>query len=350
MATNTKGQSSAAAGYRLAKLLKHLDNRLCADCGVSLLEWQNYYGSLTHQVWLCNTCFESHVEVLGEEGANGKRIKDEWTNAEVSLMEKAGSNVKRNQIYERYPHEDWKKITQDSPYTERIQYIKAKYKSYYFTIPPLPAAVNGRKQLKNEIGHSNTLPMRTVDYFATLGMGKAKGKFGNARSITDVFFNVELLSCFPNEKFYTDQPSPLPDLLGPMVFPKGLRLSRQEERPYCYTFVLTDTYRVKQFGAVLVVHELLDPRTLQELTSNRRNSVSATDHERPLSQLVDAGEVLYAPKALVVLSHYPFFHLFTRFLEQIYHLSLSSSPLPIERYIANFVYVAAVPFALFGII
>ena len=88
MESHNKQDKAASVGYRLAKLLKHLDNRLCADCGVSLLEWQNYYGSLTHQVWLCNTCFETHVEVLGEQGAGGLRIKDEWTDQDLLLMEK----------------------------------------------------------------------------------------------------------------------------------------------------------------------------------------------------------------------------------------------------------------------
>ena len=41
-------------------------------------------------------------------------------------------------------------------------------------------------------------------------------------------------------------------------------------------------------------------------------------------------------KALVVVSHYPFFNLYRTFLCQLYRVSLSDSPLPIERYIANF--------------
>jgi hypothetical protein len=336
-------KSATSPVYRLTKLLKNLDNRLCADCSAPLLEWQNYYGSLTHQVWLCNTCYETHVEVLGESVVNGKRIKDEWADDQVAVMEKAGSNVQRNKLYERYPHPDWKKITMESPYAERIQYIKAKYQSKYFTIPPLATAVAGKRASAHGVGHSTTLPMRTADYFVTLGLGKPKGKLSSGKSISDISFNVDVLSTFPNERFYTDQPSPLPELLGPMVFPKGLRLSKREERPYCFTFVLTDTYRVKQFGTVLVVHELLDPRVLQGLMSQRRQSISVREstadrdaHSQSNNQLVDEGAVLYAPKAMVVLSHYPFFHLFTRFLEQIYHVSLSSSPLPIERYIANF--------------
>ena len=323
-----------SAQYRLAKLLKHLDNRLCADCGASLLEWQNYYGSITHQVWLCNTCYEAYLDVLGDKGLVGKRIKDSWTDEEISKMEAAGSNVAQNKLFERYPHADWKKVTQESSYAERVQWIKAKYLSRYFTIPPLAVTNVKKKNSAHGIGYTSTLPMRTADYFVTLGPGKAKGKLGHGKSITDIHFQVDILSSFPNEKFYTDHPSPIPDLVGPMVFPNGLRMSRKEERPYCFTFVLTDTYRVKQFGTVLVVHELIDPMSVRHLLSQRRTSVSSPEGNNFFDD--EGGKVLYAPKALVVLSHYPFFHLFTRFLEQIYHLSLSSAPLPIERYIANF--------------
>ena len=42
------------------------------------------------------------------------------------------------------------------------------------------------------------------------------------------------------------------------------------------------------------------------------------------------------PKTLCVLSHYPFHNAWRTFLQQLYRISLSSAPLPIERYIANF--------------
>lgn len=333
-----RDDKSASVQYRLAKLLKHLDNRQCADCSVPLLEWQNYYGSLTHQVWMCNTCYEAYTDVLGDKGLICKRIKDTWTEDEITKMEKAGSNVAQNKLFERYPHADWKNLTPESSYAERVQWIKAKYMSRYFTIPPLVVTNIKKKHSAHDIGYASTLPMRTADYFVTLGPGKAKGRVTAGKSITDIHFQVDLLSSFPNERFYTDHPSPIPDLLGPMVFPKGLKLSRREERPYCFTFVLTDTYRVKQFGTVLVVHELIEPRAVQSLMTQRRNSTAAaaTPEHHGSADSVEDGKVLYAPKALVVLSHYPFFHLFTRFLEQIYHLSISSAPLPIERYIANF--------------
>ena len=341
--------SKETVAYRLAKLIKHIDNRLCADCSEPLLEWQNYAASLTDQVWLCHTCYDIHVEVLGEAKVQGKRIKDEWSEKDITQMEKAVSNLAKNKIYERFVSNDWKKITPDSPNLERVHWIKAKYLSRYFSIPPILAARLGgpaRKHSSRDIGYASTLPMRTADYFITLGPGKAKSKVTGGRSVTEIFFSTEVVSSFPDERFYTDHSSPIPDLLGPMVFPNGLTLSKREERPYSFTFVLTDVHRVKQFGAVLIVHELIDPLTLHHLMPQRRNSIQKeressryiydAEQSSPQHNEAEQDEVLYAPKALVVLSHYPFFHLFSRFLEQIYHLSLSVSALPIERYIANF--------------
>ena len=54
-------------------------------------------------------------------------------------------------------------------------------------------------------------------------------------------------------------------------------------------------------------------------------------------------QLVYAPKVLVILSHYPLFHLFTEFLARLYHLSLSSTSVPIERYIVNFMKEVPLP-------
>ena len=48
-------------------------------------------------------------------------------------------------------------------------------------------------------------------------------------------------------------------------------------------------------------------------------------------------------KAIVVVSHYPFFDLFRQFLRKLYRVSLSDSPLPLERFIANFVSEVPLP-------
>ena len=53
--------------------------------------------------------------------------------------------------------------------------------------------------------------------------------------------------------------------------------------------------------------------------------------------------MLYAPKALTIISHYGFFHLFTQFLHQLYHVSLSVAPFPLERLVTNFVLEVPLP-------
>ncbi len=47
--------------------------------------------------------------------------------------------------------------------------------------------------------------------------------------------------------------------------------------------------------------------------------------------------MVYVPKCLTIISHWPFFDVFKQFLKFIYQASLTPSPMPIERFICNFV-------------
>jgi hypothetical protein len=47
--------------------------------------------------------------------------------------------------------------------------------------------------------------------------------------------------------------------------------------------------------------------------------------------------MVYVPKCLTVISHWPFFDVFKQFLKFVYQASLTPSPLPLERFICNFV-------------
>jgi hypothetical protein len=50
----------------------------------------------------------------------------------------------------------------------------------------------------------------------------------------------------------------------------------------------------------------------------------------------NGSDVMFLPKCLVILSHYPFFDLWRNFLLQIYRIALTEAPLPMERFVANF--------------
>lgn len=57
----------------------------------------------------------------------------------------------------------------------------------------------------------------------------------------------------------------------------------------------------------------------------------------------DAAFNLFMSKTLTVCSHYPFFDSFKLFLLQLYRVSLSRSPVPIERLIQNFILEVPLP-------
>ena len=103
------------------------------------------------------------------------------------------------------------------------------------------------------------------------------------------------------------------------IYPNGSKLSSKEVPPTFFTFVLTDTSGVKLYGGVLHIYELVDPAEVRSML-----------HFVPTSS-----KFVYAPKALVILSHYPFFHLFYNVLKQLYRISLSSCPLSMEKYLSQ---------------
>jgi len=92
--------------------------------------------------------------------------------------------------------------------------------------------------------------------------------------------------------------------------------------PKFFSFTLTNEEGSRVFVSVLVLKENpLDPILMESLLAfNIRN---------PKDYLV--------PKALVLISHYSFTQNYKEFLKSIYSIHLSKSPLPLERYITNFV-------------
>lgn len=111
------------------------------------------------------------------------------------------------------------------------------------------------------------------------------------------------------------------------IYPNGATLSSTEVPPTFFTFVLTDTSGVKLYGGVLHIYELVDPAEVRSML-----------HFIPTSS-----KFVYAPKALVVLSHYPFFHLFYNVLKQLYRISLSSCPLAMDRYLTQLILETPLP-------
>lgn len=67
------------------------------------------------------------------------------------------------------------------------------------------------------------------------------------------------------------------------------------------------------------------------------DSVPCSALVSPSHPLSSCNKMVYVPKCLTIISHWPFFDVFKQFLKFIYQASLTPSPLPIERFICNFV-------------
>ncbi len=96
----------------------------------------------------------------------------------------------------------------------------------------------------------------------------------------------------------------------------------------------------------------LRQRKLKELLVARLRVLSA--HNKAAEKAAGAGArsfggpdavtfTLFVSKTLTVCSHYPFFDSFKLFLLQLYRVSLSRSPVPIERLIQNFILEVPLP-------
>jgi hypothetical protein len=75
------------------------------------------------------------------------------------------------------------------------------------------------------------------------------------------------------------------------------------------------------------------------LQQNKSNETSRTDH----TKFIRDHPLLFLPKAIVLISHYPFHNSLRLSLLNLYRISLVEAPVPIERYIANLVSEVPLP-------
>jgi len=124
-----------------------------------------------------------------------------------------------------------------------------------------------------------------------------------------------------------------------LVVPSGdPRAQEQVEEISTKHLVLTDGMGIRRFGTMVSFFEEIDPRAVLEPF----NAVGKVDH---LLKTAD-GKKWFARTCIMVLSRWPFFQNFAKFLRQIRRIALCNDgppPLPLERYIANFVSETPLP-------
>ena len=213
------------------------------------------------------------------------------------------------------------------------------------------------------------LPNRLVDFFCVVSAGTTVdpkqhaaapwnttttttpvGGTTNANLNTvpeDVLLVPKVTNCYPAPTTYTDME--FPEHVGYFCFPEGCRPSRTALSPTFFTLVLTCSDGRRLYGGALQLHDhnnTVEVSSLQQPQQPQQSSSPTATTGPPQSSSsssTEPSDIVYLPKCLVLLSHYPFFDLWRKFLLQIYRIALVEAPLPLERFIANFVSEVPLP-------
>ncbi|XP_034466516.1 DENN domain-containing protein 4B-like isoform X1 [Hippoglossus hippoglossus] len=153
-------------------------------------------------------------------------------------------------------------------------------------------------------------------------------------------YEATLISRYPEEDL---EAFPLPESVPVFCLPMGVTveswpLNTKYQLPIFSTFVLTSASGDKVYGAAIQFYESFPRELLSERQSVRLGLLSVVDR-RPITN-----RSLQAKKSICVLSHWPFFTIFQKFLTFIYRYSISGPHvLPLEKHISSFMHNVPFP-------
>lgn len=348
-----------------------------------------------HAVFVCSRCAQAH-ELLGSDFAIVHPVKDVsvWTHDEIVNLVTSGGNARSWKVLEAYLPPSWehKRPNVDSNLGDRILFVRAKYEALAFTLPPpgplareawkkiirrhpewdsfwgddgssIPADIDVGyaskydmiQSVMNPAAAKRELPDRLVDFFCVVSCSEHVEPAMIHEEFLKVTMGPEDVSllpcvtdCYPEPDAHHDLE--FPEHLPMFLFPDGCRGSSTAQAPSFFTFVLTTASGDRLYGGALRVYD--DDRDIDFYQDALDNSgytglvpkwLRENDPMQTSRHSGGYSDVVFLPQCLVVLSHYPFYDTWRKFLLQLYRIALVEAPLPIERFIANFVSEVPLP-------
>ncbi|KAI2504746.1 Rab guanyl-nucleotide exchange factor [Fragilaria crotonensis] len=342
-----------------------------------------------HGVFICKGCAKAHGH-LGSTITIVKSVNDfpAWSLEQARYLQQCGGNSASWSAYEGFIPDGWKQHmpSSTSPLDQRSLFARAKYDALAFVMPSSvsPVAcrawqtlltrdrtlqrfvkpgclltslssislvdIKGTKGREGSASHDSNMPDRFVDFFCVVGHKKKLYAGENRKDLYAIespeglALESTVLDCYPAPHAHTDME--FPEQISQFVFPDGCRASETQKPPALFTFVLTAGNGYRLYCAALRVYD----ETME--TAQMKDVLHASGYTVPMPWwLSDSSvpprtmdgtparrpsDIIFLPKCLVVISHYSFFHAYRAFLKQLYQMSILETPLPIERYIANF--------------
>eukprot|EP00062_Callorhinchus_milii_P002157 gi/632938077/ref/XP_007903653.1/ PREDICTED: C-myc promoter-binding protein isoform X3 [Callorhinchus milii] len=155
-----------------------------------------------------------------------------------------------------------------------------------------------------------------------------------------IAYKAGLICRYPEEDY---ESFPLPASVPLFCLPMGATIecwpcNTKYPLPVFSTFVLTGASGEKVYGAAIQFYEPLPQESLTDKQRSQLGLVSAMDRKPILSKTV------HTNKCICLLSHWPFFDAFRKFLTFLYRYSISGPhALPIEKHICHFMHNAPFP-------
>jgi hypothetical protein len=177
------------------------------------------------------------------------------------------------------------------------------------------------------------IPERLADFFCVIGADVKIPENADVKITTpsDLQFQATLIDCVPK----TRDDIEVPEQLSMFCFPEGMQLTSKPRESFVHSFVLTGGTGHRLYISTATLHEPFEVENLCELFWDKGLGLP--------SWLSDSEESFFLPKTIAVVSHHPFYATQTRFLHELLRIQNSESSLPLERYIANFMYDIPLP-------
>ena len=201
---------------------------------------------------------------------------------------------------------------------------------------------------------------RFVDYFTIVGRGKRLNPEVVPSTARDMEFSPVLMDQFPKFPGLKDMevPAQLPDF----CFPNGVRVIEKPVPPTYFHFVLTDFSGTALYVTCIHFYDKMDPIEVVDLfrSSGTKSPSNGDDTSTSFGtsgtisttlqfpdwinlQNMSKNPILYTPTCLCLISHWAFFDVFKQFLSQIYRIYKAEIPIPLERYVINFIFDVPLP-------
>ena len=311
-----------------------------------------------HGVFICAMCAAAH-KLLGPTISLVHAVQDatQWTPERVQYLMEAGGNARATTVLEAHLPPRWRRPRSASSIAERLTFIREKYEALAFVLPPTgPFATrawrsivkmhpewkglwgadlmaiselninvgtqshNSSQSIRHLLVDRNAqLPNRLVDHFCVVDYSPfLDHSFAKSTDVSkigtpeDVLLAPKVTDCFPARDAHED--TEFPEHIGAFVCPEGYRPSLTAQAPTFFTFVLTCADGNRLYGGALRVYDR--SYGLEVLRQSYANAGLAGQEPEWLNAgATEEGDVIYLPKCLVILSHYPFFDLWRKVLQ-----------------------------------